>query len=120
MTPPPQPQRQRRWNLNPFGALSGTALESRSAMSRPHHGQWEKLSETTQPQFNPSVGLQPQRVKGRGAEVPDLRGQVVRQALREHVLDALPLAVLLVPFRLVGGDALLRCLRLAERHLDDR
>src|SRR5207253_1944194 len=40
----------RRWYLNPLGALSGSGLESRSAMSRPHQGQNEKLSDTTQPQ----------------------------------------------------------------------
>jgi len=32
------------------GALSGSELEFPSAMSRPHQGQNEKLSDTTQPQ----------------------------------------------------------------------
>src|SRR5439155_302161 len=50
LVPPPQPHWQRRWYLNPFGALSGSGLEARSAMSRPHQGQNEKLSDTTQPQ----------------------------------------------------------------------
>jgi hypothetical protein len=50
ITPPPHPDRHRRSYLNPFGALSGSGLECRSAMFRPHHGQKEKLSDTTQPQ----------------------------------------------------------------------
>jgi hypothetical protein len=36
--------------LNPFGALSGSALEFASAMSRPHQGHAEKESETIHPQ----------------------------------------------------------------------
>jgi hypothetical protein len=37
---PPLHRLQRRWNLKPLGARNGSALESWSAMSRPHHGQW--------------------------------------------------------------------------------
>src|SRR5262245_16857087 len=51
ITPPPQPHSQRRWNLNPLGALSGSSLESSSAMFRPHQGQNDDASETIQPQY---------------------------------------------------------------------
>jgi hypothetical protein len=50
ITPPPHPDRHRRSYLNPFGALRGSRLESLSVMFRPHHGQKEKLAETTQRQ----------------------------------------------------------------------
>ena len=51
MTPPPQPQSQRAWNLNPFGALSGSSLESSSWMLRPHQGQNDDASDTIHPQY---------------------------------------------------------------------
>jgi hypothetical protein len=51
ITPPPHPQSQRAWNLNPFGAFSGASLESLSLMLRPHQGQNDDASETIQPQY---------------------------------------------------------------------
>jgi hypothetical protein len=50
ITPPPQPHSHRRSYRNPLGAFRGSTLERRSAMARPHHGQNECLSDTTQPQ----------------------------------------------------------------------
>src|SRR2546430_6046681 len=46
-----------------------------------------------------SVIVKPQGVERRGAGVRDLGGDFVRQSLREHILDLLPLAVLFVPLR---------------------
>ena len=48
ITPPPHPQLQRRVNLKPLGALRGSGLEWLSAMLRPHQGQNENRSDTTQ------------------------------------------------------------------------
>src|SRR2546430_6767786 len=65
-----------------------------------------------------SVIVKPQGVERRGAGVRDLGGDFVRQSLREHILDLLPLAVLFVPLGLVRRDAML-AVGLAERQLDD-
>jgi hypothetical protein len=37
--------------LNPFGAISGSSLESLSWMVRPHQGQNDDASDTIQPQY---------------------------------------------------------------------
>src|SRR5713226_580214 len=73
-----------------------------------------------QTHVNTAVVLKPQRVEGGAADLADTLGQLVRDAFSEHVPDLLTFAVVLVPFRFVGRDAVLGRLGLAEGHFRQR
>ena len=59
-------------------------------------------------------------MKGGAADLADAARQLVGNAFREHILDFLFLAVILVPLGFVRRDPVLAGLRLAERHLRQR
>ena len=63
------------------------------------------------------VVLKPEGVKRGAADLADPLSQVVGHSLGEHVPDLLALAIFLVPFRLVGRNAVLGRFRLPECHL---
>src|SRR5439155_20921799 len=67
-----------------------------------------------------AVVLQPQRMERRTADLADPLRERLGDAFREDILDLASLAVLLVPLRLVGRDAVLRSgLRLAKGHFGE-